>query len=70
MRQSGERRSVSAISYKEKTKKDNDIKRETRVYGWGFGSFRQFQVALASGQVQVQTNWPLLDYPSIPSWKS
>ena len=37
-----------------------------RVYGWGCGVFRQFQVALASGQVQVQTDWTLLDDPVFP----
>ena len=43
MRQSGELQSVSVVSYKEKMKKDNDLKSEKmRVYGWGFGVFRQF----------------------------
>ena len=32
MRQSGELQSVSAISYKEKMKKDNDLKSEKRVF--------------------------------------
>ena len=32
MRQSGELQSVSAISYKEKMKKDNDLKSEKREF--------------------------------------
>ena len=71
MIQSGDLQLVSAISYKEKMKKDNDLNSEkTRVYCWGFGAFRQFKVVLASGKAQVQTDSPLLDYPSNTSWKS
>ena len=43
MRQSGELQSISAISHKEKMKKENEQKSEKkRFYGWGFGAFRQF----------------------------
>ena len=31
-----------------------------RVYGRGFGAVIQFQVALISGQAQVQMDWSLL----------
>ena len=33
---------------------------KTRGYGWGFGAFRQFWVALSSGQAQAQTTGPYL----------
>ena len=68
MRQSGELQSVSAISQKEQMKKENEKNCKTRVYGWGFSAFRQFWVALSSRQAPVQMDWPLHDYPSIPSW--
>ena len=43
MRQSGELQSISAISHKEKMKKENEQKSEKkRFYGWGFGAFKQF----------------------------
>ena len=43
MRQSGELQSVSAISHKEQMQKENEQKgKKMRVYGWGFGAFRQF----------------------------
>ena len=43
MRQSGELQSVSAISHKEKMKKETEQKKcKPIVYGWGFGAFRQF----------------------------
>ena len=58
MRQSGEFQSISAISHKEKMKNENEQKSEKQ-------EFRV--VALSSGQAQVQMDWPLLDYPSIPS---
>ena len=67
MRQSGVLQSVSAIFYKEKMKKDNDLKSENESLWLGFFSFREFKVELASGQARVQMDWPLLDYPSIPS---
>ena len=71
IKKSGELQSLSAVSYKEKMMKDNDRQIEKlRVYGWGFGAFRQFKDVLAFGQAQVQTEWPLLDYPSTPSWSS
>ena len=56
MRQSGELQSVSAISHKEKMKKENKKKCKSRVYSWGFGAFRQFWVALSSGQAQAQAD--------------
>ena len=40
-----------------------------RVYVRGFGAFIQFHVALVSGQAQVQMDWSLLGYPTIPSWR-
>ena len=60
MRQSGELQSVSVIFHKEKMKKDNEQKCEKR----------EFMVAMASGEAEVQTYKPLLDYPSNPSWSS
>ncbi|XP_069143382.1 uncharacterized protein [Solanum lycopersicum] len=33
-------------------------------------TFRQFRGALSSKQAQVQMDWTLLDFPSIPSWSS
>ena len=56
----------SSALYKEKMKKYHDLKIEkTRVYGRGYDAFIQFQVALVSGQAQVQMDWPLLAYPTI-----
>ena len=53
MRQSSELQSLSAISHKKKMKKENQKKCKTRVYGWGFGAFTHFWVALSSGEAHL-----------------
>ena len=52
MRQSGELQSISAISHKEKMKKENEQKSEKkRFYGWGFGFFNSLRLHWLPGKL-------------------
>ena len=70
MRQSNELQSVSAISHKEKVKKKNEQKIAKQEFRVGDLVLVDSSGSPWSGQAQVQMDWPLLDYPSIPSWSS
>ena len=71
MRQSGELQSVSAISHKEKMKKENEEKSAKQEFMVGdLVLLDKSGLPCLPGRPQVQTDWPLLDYPSMPLWSS
>ena len=70
IRQSGELQSVSAISHKEKMKKETEQKIEKQEFRVGDLVLVDSSGSPWSGQAQVQMDWPLPHYPSIPSWSS
>ena len=71
MRQSGELQSVSAISHKENMKKENEEKSVKQDFMVGdLVLVDSSGVPCLPSKLKSKMDWPLLDYPSIPSWGS
>ena len=71
MRQSGELQSVSAISHKEKMKKGTEQKIAKQEFMIGdLVLVDSSGVPCLPSKLKSKMDWPLLDYPSIPSWGS
>ena len=70
MRQSGELQSVSVVSHKEKMKKETEQKKAKQEFMVGDLVLVDSSGSPCLTGKLVQMDWPLLYYPSIPSWSS